>query len=98
MNQSTTSNGTLSYDWEIRNSNGRWFIVRRLSATFTMSTAGTYTVKLLRAATDAVTTTKTTGLVVEATPTPSITAGGATSFCQGGTVTLSGNTGYQSYA
>lgn len=98
-NQSTISNGTLSYDWEIRNSNGSLVhSSTAISPTFTMSTAGTYTVKLTASSSDAVTTTKTSGLVVEATPTPSITAGGATSFCQGGTVTLTGNTGYQSYA
>ena len=98
-NQSTISNGSLSYDWEIRNSNGSLVhSSTAISPTFTMSTAGTYTVKLTASSSDAVTTTKTTGLVVEAAPTPSITAGGATSFCQGGTVTLSGNTGYQSYA
>ena len=98
-NQSTISNGTLSYDWEIRNSNGSLVhSSTAISPTFTMSAAGTYTVKLTASSSDAVTTTKTTGLVVEATPTPNITAGGATSFCQGGTVTLSGNTGYESYA
>lgn len=98
-NQSTISNGTLSYDWEIRNSNGSLVhSSTAISPTFTMSAAGTYTVKLTASSSDAVTTTKTSGLVVEATPTPSITAGGATSFCQGGTVTLSGNTGFQSYA
>jgi subtilisin family serine protease len=97
-NQSTISNGTLSYDWEIRNSNGSLVHSSTvINPTFTMSTAGTYTVKLTASSSDAVTTTKSTGLIVEATPTPSITAGGATSFCQGGTVTLSGNTGYQSY-
>ena len=98
-NQSTISNGTLSYSWEIRNSNGSLVHSSTvINPTFTMSTAGTYTVKLTASSSDAVTTTKTTGLVVEATPTPSITAGGVTSFCQGGTVTLSGNTGYQSYS
>jgi subtilisin family serine protease len=98
-NQSTISNGTLSYGWEIRNSNGS--LVHSSTATnptFTMSTAGTYTVKLTASSSDAVTTTKTTGLVVEATPTPSITASGATSFCQGGNVTLTGSSGYQSYS
>ena len=98
-NQSTISNGTLSYGWEIRNSNGS--LVHSSTATnptFTMSTAGTYTVKLTASSSDAVTTTKATGLVVEATPTPSITASGATSFCQGGNVTLTGSAGYQSYS
>ncbi|MDB2435973.1 S8 family serine peptidase [Schleiferiaceae bacterium] len=98
-NQSTISNGTLSYGWEIRNSNGS--LVHSSTATnptFTMSTAGTYTVKLTASSSDAVTTTKATGLVVEATPTPSITASGATSFCQGGNVTLTGSVGYQSYS
>ena len=98
-NQSTISNGTLSYSWEIRNSNGS--LVHSSTSTdpsFTMSTAGTYTVKLTASSSDAVTTTKTTGLVVEATPTPSITASGATSFCQGGNVTLTGSSGYQSYS
>ena len=97
-NQSTISNGTLSYSWEIRNSNGS--LVHSSTATsptFTMSAAGTYTVKLTASSSDAVTTTKITGLVVEAIPTPSISTSGATSFCQGGTVTLSGNTGYQNY-
>ena len=60
-----------------------------------MSTAGTYTVKLTASSSDAVTTTKTTGLVVEATPAPSITASGATSLCQGENVTLTGSSGYQ---
>lgn len=98
-NQSTISNGTLSYTWEIRNSSG--VLVQSsqdVDPSFTMSTAGTYTVKLTASSSDAVTTTKTSGLVVEAIPTPSITAGGATSFCQGGTVTLTGDTGYQSYS
>jgi hypothetical protein len=98
-NQSTISNGTLSYSWEIRNSNGSLVHSSTdTSPTFTMSAAGTYTVKLTASSSDAVTTTKTSGLVIEATPMPIITAGGATSFCQGGTVTLTGNTGYQSYA
>ena len=98
-NQSTISNGTLSYSWEIRNSNGS--LVHSSTATdpsFTMSTAGTYTVKLTASSSDAVTTTKTTGLVVEAIPSPSITASGATSFCQGGNVTLTGSSGYQAYS
>ncbi|REJ63930.1 MAG: hypothetical protein DWQ21_01505 [Bacteroidetes bacterium] len=98
-NQSTISNGTLSYSWEIRNSSGT--LVHSSTATsptFTMSTSGTYTVKLTASSSDAVTTSKTTGLVVEAIPTPSISTSGATSFCQGGTVTLSGNTGYQAYS
>ena len=63
-----------------------------------MSTSGTYTVKLTASSSDAVTTTKTTSLVVEATPTPSITASGATSFCQGGNVILTGSSGYQGYS
>ena len=98
-NQSTISNGTLSYAWEIRNGNGS--LVHSSTATnptFMMSTAGTYTVKLTASSSDAVTTTKTTGFVVEATPTPNITASGTTSFCQGGNVTLTGSSGYQAYS
>ena len=97
-NQSTISTGTLSYVWQIRNSSGSLVHTSTdVNPTFTMASAGTYTIKLTASSSDAVTTTKTTGLVVEAIPTPSITAGGATTFCQGGTVTLTGSTGYQSY-
>ena len=97
-NQSTISMGTLSYVWQIRNSSGSLVHTSTdVNPTFAMATAGTYTIKLTASSSDAVTTTKTTGLVVEAIPTPSITAGGATTFCQGGTVTLTGSTGYQSY-
>ena len=97
-NQSTISMGTLSYVWQIRNSSGSLVHTSTdVNPTFTMASAGTYTIKLTASSSDAVTTTKTTGLVVEAIPTPSITAGGATTFCQGGTVTLTGSTGYQSY-
>lgn len=97
-NQSTISTGTLSYEWQIRNSSGSLVHTSTdANPTFTMASAGTYTIKLTASSSDAVTTIKTTGLVVEAIPTPSITAGGPTTFCQGGTATLTGNTGYQSY-
>lgn len=97
-NSSTISTGTLSYTWQVRNASGSLVHTSTdVNPTFTMASAGVYTIKLTASSSDAVTTTKTTGLVVEAIPTPSISAGGATTFCQGGSVTLTGNTGYQSY-
>jgi len=98
-NQSTISTGTLSYSWEIRNGSGNLVKTSAdVNPVFTINASGVYTIKLTASSSDAVTTTKITGMVVEAAPTPTITPSGATSFCQGGTVTLSGGTGYQTYS
>jgi len=98
-NQSTISTGTLSYVWEIRNSSGSLVHTSTdANPTFAMASAGTYTIKLTASSSDAVTTTKTTGLVVEALPSPVITPNGSTLLCQGQSLTLNSNSGYQSYS
>ncbi|GAC1587628.1 MAG: hypothetical protein NVS3B25_03710 [Hymenobacter sp.] len=53
------------------------------------STPGTYTVtNTLAAANGCAATSATATITINALPTPTLTAGGATTFCQGGSVTL----------
>lgn len=59
--------------------------------TITVSSGGSYTVKVYNGVTSA--TSAPTVVTVNALPTATITAGGATTFCQGGSVTLTSSSG-----
>ena len=58
----------------------------------TVNTAGNYSVQVFNAA-GCVTTSSTVAVVVNALPTATITAGGPTTFCQGGSVVLTASAG-----
>lgn len=58
----------------------------------TVNTAGNYSVQVFNAA-GCVTTSSAVAVVVNALPTATITAGGSTTFCQGGSVTLTASAG-----
>jgi len=60
-------------------------------STYTASVAGAYTLVVSNGGCS--TTSSTTTVTIGAAPAASITVGGATSFCTGGSVLLSGNTG-----
>jgi len=78
----------LSYQWY----NGSSAISGQTSASYTASATGSYTVKVTNASGCSATSTAQT-VTVNALPTAAITATGATSFCQGGSVVLNANTG-----
>ncbi|MGV3609873.1 MAG: PKD domain-containing protein [Fluviicola sp.] len=79
-----TSTAGTSYLW----SNGA------TSQSITATTAGTYTVQVTNAAGCQSTASAATTVTVNPTPAaPSITAGGATTFCDGGSVTLTSTAG-----
>lgn len=58
----------------------------------TVNTAGSYSVQVFNAA-GCVTTSSAVAVVVNALPTATITAGGPTTFCQGGSVVLTASAG-----
>ena len=62
------------------------------TSSITVSTAGNYSVQVTNAA-GCVTTSAVTAVVVNPLPTATITANGPTTFCQGGTVTLTASAG-----
>ncbi|WP_018341668.1 discoidin domain-containing protein [Cytophaga aurantiaca] len=62
------------------------------ASTYSATTAGSYTVEVTNAAGCKATSTAT-NVTVNAAPTANITANGPTTFCQGGSVTLTANTG-----
>jgi glucose/arabinose dehydrogenase/PKD repeat protein len=76
----------LTYQW----SNAAGIIASATNAAYTVSTAGTYTVKVTNANNCSATSAGTT-ITENALPTATITAP-ATSFCTGGSVLLSANT------
>ncbi|TSJ42502.1 PKD domain-containing protein [Fluviicola chungangensis] len=64
------------------------------SQSITATTAGTYTVQVTNASGCQSAASATTTITVNPTPsTPTITAGGATTFCSGGSVTLTSSSG-----
>ena len=62
------------------------------TSSITVTTAGNYSVQVTNAA-GCVTTSAVTAVVVNALPTATITANGPTTFCQGGSVTLTASSG-----
>lgn len=76
----------LTYQW----SNGT-NISGATSASYTATTAGVYTVTVSNGSCNATSTATT--VTVNPVPAATITAGGATTFCAGGSVTLNANTG-----
>lgn len=61
------------------------------SGTYTATQAGAYSVVVTNSGCS--TTSANTTVSINSAPTATITAGGATTFCSGGSVTLNGNTG-----
>ena len=84
---SANTGTNLTYQW----SNTAGTISGATNATYTATAAGTYTVKVTNANNCSATSAGTT-ITVNALPTATITAPAA-SFCTGGSVTLSANTG-----
>lgn len=78
-----TATGTGTYQWY----NGATAITGANSSTYTATTAGSYTVI---ATNGACVSTASNAIVVTLTtpPAPTVSAGGATTFCQGGSVVL----------
>ena len=62
------------------------------ASSYTATQAGSYTATITSSGCSS--TTSATQVFVTTTPTASISAGGATTFCSGGSVSLSANTGY----
>jgi mannan endo-1,4-beta-mannosidase len=83
----TSSTGS-SYKWM----NSGNAISGATNATYTANASGSYTVEVTNASNCKATSTATT-ITVNALPTAAITAGGATTFCQGGNVVLTSSTG-----
>lgn len=83
----TASSGS-SYQWIKDGAN----ISGATSQTYSVTSAGSYTVKVTCSNGASATSTATT-ITVNALPTVTVTAGAATTFCTGGSVTLSSTTG-----
>jgi xyloglucan-specific exo-beta-1,4-glucanase len=83
---SANTGSGLTYQW----SNAVGTISGATNATYTVTTAGAYTVKVSN--TNCSATSATTTITVNALPTASITSP-STSFCTGGSMLLSANTG-----
>ena len=84
---SANAGSGLSYQW----SNISGTIIGATAATYTATTADSYTVKVTNTSSCAATSTSS-AITVNALPTATITSS-ATSFCTGGSVILSANTG-----
>lgn len=82
----SAENGYNSYLW----SNGS------TAKSITVKTAGTYTVTVTNSS-GCTGTSATKTVTVNPLPSPTISAGGPLSFCQGGSVTLTAPNGYSSY-
>nr|MBM3932265.1 hypothetical protein [Sphingomonadales bacterium] len=83
------SSGTgLSYQWFLNGS----AINGATNSSLVANSAGSYTVSVSESANCSY-TSAAVSLTVNALPTATITAGGATTFCQGASVTLNANTG-----
>ncbi len=76
------------YQWQYNGTD----ITGATSASYTATTAGSYTVVITNSNNCSATSAAKT-VTVNALPTASITEGGATTFCQGGSVVLNANTG-----
>ena len=93
-NSTTISTGSMNYAWEVRRNGSLVYTSALEEPAFYMNQAGSYTVKLTVSSDQAVTTSKTGILTVDPIPTPTVTASGSVTLCQGGTVTLSAPSGY----
>jgi len=96
---SFSTNGTnLSYQWytnTINNTSSGTLISGATGTSFTASTASsgtTYYYAIITGDCGTV-TTNTAAVIINALPTATISAGGATTFCQGGSVTLTSSSG-----
>jgi hypothetical protein len=78
----------LSYQWRLNGTN----ITGATSSSYTANASGSYTVVVTNASSCSSTSTATV-VTVNALPTATITASSATTFCQGGSVVLTANTG-----
>jgi hypothetical protein len=78
----------LSYQWKLNGTN----ITGATSSSYTANASGSYTVVVTNTSTCSATSTATV-VTVNALPTSTITASSATTFCQGGSVVLTANTG-----
>ena len=89
----TSTGSPTSYSWSFPG--GTPSTSTAANPTVTYSTAGTYNVVLTATnASGSNTTTMTNYVTVNAVPaTPTVTAGGATTFCSGGSVTLTSSAG-----
>ena len=91
--------GGLSYQWEVRASNNTLVAVSSVPAPrIRLAQSGTFSVQVTVSGPEATTVVKTGTVSVDANPTPLVTASGATSFCPGGSVTLTANSGFAGYA
>ena len=91
--------GGLSYQWEVRTSSNQLVAVSSSAAPrIRLAQSGTFSVKVTVSGPEATTVVKTGTVSVDANPTPLVTASGATSFCPGGSVTLTANSGFAGYA
>jgi hypothetical protein len=79
--------GFSAYSWSGGGGSGQ---------TATYSTAGTYTCTVTQNGCTG--TTNTVTVTVNNNPSPTVTAGGSTSICSGGSVTLDAGAGYSAYA
>ena len=83
-----SSTGTgYTYEWYKNGS----IITGSTTSSYTATQSGSYTVKVSNGSSNA--TSIATVVTVNPNPTTTITAGGATTFCQGGTVVLNASTG-----
>ena len=78
----------LSYQWRLNGTN----ITGATTSSYTANASGSYTVVVTNTSTCSATSTATV-VTVNALPTATITASSATTFCQGGSVVLTANTG-----
>jgi hypothetical protein len=85
----TANTGTgLTYQWKNNGTN----ITGATAASYTATTSGSYSVVVTTSNGCSSTSTATT-ITVNPLPTATITAGGSITFCQGGSVVLTANTG-----
>jgi hypothetical protein len=86
------SGATMTYQWLQLVSAPSTYSVVGTSATYNACAAGTYRVRVLNLATGCFDTSAATVITANALPTASITAGGPTTFCNGGSVVLTATT------